>query len=205
MKFAIFCLVMNLISALFLSFLPFEIGRALDSIFNTEDESTEKAFETLFYTVLKLGFITIGFSSTTFIRMSCMSLLQEKLAMDMKMDIFATFVKNDMHFFENYKSGEIVSRLGTDIPAAKSAISNNLTFFIRSIATAVFNMIFLFLMSWKLALVMISILPFYSIFTLYFNKKNKILIQNYQDHLAEMSAFVSERMTGIQVIKSFPS
>ena len=109
----------------------------------------------------------------------------------MKMSIYSKFIKNDMYFFEQYKSGEFVSRLGTDINQAKSAISNNLTFLIRNFVTIISNIVILFVMSWKLTLAMMAILPFYIAVTIYYNRVYKPLNVEYQDVIAEQSAHVS--------------
>lgn len=121
----------------------------------------------------------------------------------MRMDIYERFIKNDMYFFEQYKSGEFVSRLGNDINQAKSAVSNNLTFLTRNIVTIIGNIIFLFVMSWKLTLSVMTILPFYLAVTIYYSKRYKPLVKEYQDVVAEMSAHVSEKFSGIQVVKAY--
>ena len=99
----------------------------------------------------------------------------------MKMDIYTQFIKNDMYFFEQYKSGEFVSRLGNDINQAKSAVSNNLTFMLRNSVTIVANIVFLFFMSWKLSLSVMIILPFYIAITIYYSKRFKPLVKEYSD------------------------
>lgn len=109
----------------------------------------------------------------------------------MKMDIYSTFIKNDMYFFEQYKSGEFSSRLGNDINQAKSAVSNNLTFLTRNFVTIISNIIFLFVMSWKLTLAVMTILPFFLAVTIYYTKRFKPLVKQYQDVVAEMSGHVS--------------
>ncbi len=100
------------------------------------------------------------------------------------MDIYANFIKNDMFFFEQYKSGEFGSRLGNDINQAKNAISDNLVFLIRNSVTIIANIIFLFVMSWKLTLSVMTILPFFIGITVYYSKKFKPLVKEYQDVVA---------------------
>lgn len=95
----------------------------------------------------------------------------------MKLEIFAKFIKNDLYFFEQYKSGEFVSRLGSDINQAKSAVSNNLTYLLRNLFTCIGNIIFLFVMSWKLSLSIMTILPLYVAVTVYYSKKHVPLVK----------------------------
>lgn len=96
-----------------------------------------------------------------------------------------------MYFFEQYKSGEFASRLGNDINQAKSAVSNNLSYLIRNLVTIASNIVFLFVMSWKLSLSVMIILPFYVAVTVYYSKRFKPLVREYADVTAEMSAYVS--------------
>ncbi len=143
------------------------------------------------------------FGVTTYMRFLSNQYLQEKLIFDMKIDIYSKFIKNDMYFFEQYKSGEFVSRLGTDINQAKSAISNNLTFLIRNFLTIISNIVILFVMSWKLTLAMMAILPFYIAVTIYYNRVYKPLNVQYQDIVAEQSAHISEKFSNIQTVKAY--
>ena len=113
-----------------------------------------------------------------------MQLLQEKLAIDLKTDIYEIFIKFDLYFFEQHKTGELMSRLTSDINQAKSAISNNLTFLIRNILTVVGNIIILIIMSWKLSLCVLLLVPIYVIVGLQYTKKSKVLVRKRQDIMA---------------------
>ena len=50
-----------------------------------------------------------------FIRFVTVELLQEFVMIDMKLDVYSKFLKKDMSFFESFKSGELVSRLSSDL------------------------------------------------------------------------------------------
>ena len=121
----------------------------------------------------------------------------------MKIDIYSKFIKNDMYFFQQHKSGEFVSRLGSDINLAKSSVSNNLTYLLRNVVTVASNLTFLFIMSWRLTLTVLTVLPLFTIVTMYYNKRIKPLIKQYQDVMAEMSAHISQKFSGIQLVKAY--
>lgn len=82
-------------------------------------------------------------------------------------------MKNDIYFFETYKTGEINSRLGSDITQAKSAVSNNVTFLLRNILTIMGNIVVLMAMSWKLTLLVLVIVPAYGLVTMIHNRKTE--------------------------------
>jgi ABC-type multidrug transport system fused ATPase/permease subunit len=74
---------------------------------------------------------------------------------------------------------------------------------LRNLVTIVGNIIFLFVMSWKLSLSVMIILPFFVANTLYYSKRYKPLVKEYSDVNAEMSAHVSEKFAGIQLVKAY--
>jgi ABC-type multidrug transport system fused ATPase/permease subunit len=108
-----------------------------------------------------------------------------------------------MYFFEQYKSGELVSRLSSDVNQAKSAISNNLTYMIRNIVLIVSNIIILFTINLTLTFFVMILVPMYAFITLQYSKRNKVLVREYQDVQAEISASVAEKFSGIQLIKAY--
>jgi len=123
----------------------------------------------------------------------------------MREDFYTHFIRNDMYFFEQYKSGELVSRLSSDINQAKSAVSNNVAFLIRNLIIVFSNIIILFTISWELTFFVMLLVPVYSIATLQYSKRSKILVKQAQDVQAEVSATVAERFSGIQLVKAYAS
>lgn len=127
----------------------------------------------------------------TYLRYVCLQFLQEFIAMDMRNDFYKKFIENDIFFFEKYKTGELVSRLSSDVNQAKSAISNNLTYLIRNIVIIFSNIIILFTLNLTLTFLVMTLVPMYSFITLQYSKRNKLLVREYQDVQAEISALVS--------------
>jgi len=125
--------------------------------------------------------MTFFLAIATFTRFLSLQFLQEFLAMDMRNDFYQKFIENDLYFFEQYKSGELVSRLSSDVNQAKSAISNNLTFFIRNFVVISASIFVLFAINAKLTLLVLLIVPFYLAITMFYSKRNKVLVREYQD------------------------
>ena len=90
-------------------------------------------------------------------------------------------MENDMYFFEQYKSGELVSRLSSDVNQAKSAISNNLIYMIRSMIVIVSSIVILFMTNVKLTGLILLLVPVYLIITVQYSRRVKILVKRYQD------------------------
>jgi len=84
-----------------------------------------------------------------------------------------------------------VSRLSSDVNQAKSAVSNNVTYLIRSVVVILSNIIILFTINWKLTSLVMLLVPIYAFITRQYSRRNKILIKEYQDIQAEISAMVA--------------
>lgn len=74
---------------------------------------------------------------------------------------------------------------------AKSAISNNLPFFMRAVIIIVSSFVVLFLINIKLTFMVLSMVPFFLIITIFYNRRTKTLVRKRQDAYAEISGLVA--------------
>lgn len=196
-------------SSLITSSIPYVIGQLLDAISNIALASsdppvpTDVTEDTLskfhHYFLITLALLTVS----TFFRTITMQLFQEKIGISLRTDVFGNFIRNDMYFFETYKSGELNSRVGNDVNQAKAALGRNVAFFLRSFISAITNTCILISMSWKLSMMMMVLAPFYVIITMIHNRKVKALAKEYQNVQAESAAHLNEVFTGIQIVKAY--
>ena len=96
-----------------------------------------------------------------------------------------------------------MSRLSSDVNQAKSAISNNLTYMLRSLVIIFSSIFVLFTINFKLTCLILLIVPFYLLITALYSRKKKVLIREYQDVQAEISGLVAEKFSGIQLVKAY--
>lgn len=140
---------------------------------------------------LTMLFFLIGLCVSSYIQMITTSIFQERIGIHLRLDVFGSFLTNDIHFFEIYKSGELNSRVGNDINEAKSAAGNKVADLVKSIVTTVANIFIIMFMSWKLGLLIIMLLPLFAIVTTIHNRRTKVLRKEYQDVQAEASVHLN--------------
>ena len=102
--------------------------------------------------------------------------------MDIRNDIYSKFLENDLFFFEQYKIGDLVSRLSADVGVAKSAISNNLTWLIKNLIIIFTSFIVIFLINFKLACMVAILIPIYLMISSFYNKRSKKLVRAARDN-----------------------
>jgi len=121
----------------------------------------------------------------------------------MKSSLFRSLINNDVSFYDNKKTGELLSRLGSDIATVKGAASNNFSMVIRNIIVCIGSFVLLFTISWQLALYISLVIPLFASLSVFFRRAHKQLIKSYQDTIANGSIIAEEAFSNIRVVKSF--
>jgi len=80
--------------------------------------------------------------------------------MRLRYDIFYFLINKDVEFFDETKTGDILSRISSDTSVIQDGLSTNISMAIRSIITIGMNIAILAYISWKLTLLTVaSIIP----------------------------------------------
>lgn len=105
-------------------------------------------------------------------------------------------------FFDSMRSGEIISRVG-DAVKIRSFINETLIGLVVNVFTVVFAFALMFTFYWKLALVMLCIIPLYIIVFFLYNRVNKVVQRKGMEQAAELSAWLVESVNTAGTIKRF--
>lgn len=123
----------------------------------------------------------------------------------MRKDVYSKLLSMPMTFFSEKRVGELSNRISSDLSQIQDAISFTLAEFLRGIFTLVIGLVFIFWISTKLAIVMLSVVPVIAILAVVFGKKIRKMARRAQDQLAESGTIVQETFQGIAVVKAFTS
>jgi len=133
--------------------IPYFIGRFVDTI-------GRRDFQEVYTLCWQLVLIVLASSICVFIRGFLYNLISERIAKNLRGDLYTRLINKDVEFFDSRKTGDLLSRMGSDISVIQDGLSTNVSMFIRSCIFIVVAFVFLFILSWQLTLVMIgSILP----------------------------------------------
>ncbi|CAI5441125.1 unnamed protein product [Caenorhabditis angaria] len=69
-----------------------------------------------------------------------------------RLDLFTSLVNQDISFFDTTKTGETMSRLTSDCQTISSTVSTNVNVFLRNGVMLIGALVFMFVMSWRLAM-----------------------------------------------------
>lgn len=141
----------------------------------------------------------------SFMRVYLLTAVGERSLADMRKDVYSKLLTMPMSFFTEKRVGELSNRISSDLSQIQDAISVTLAEFLRGIFTLIIGMFFIFWISPKLALVMLSVVPLLAIVAVVFGKQIRKMSRKTQDQLADSGTIVQETFHGISIVKAFTS
>jgi ATP-binding cassette, subfamily B, bacterial MsbA len=123
--------------------------------------------------------------------------------MDLRQEVFDRVLRQDSHFFERQSTGEIMSSIMNDIDRIQVAVSTMLADWLRQMFTAVFLLLALISMNWRLSLIALLVFPLVAVVTVRLGRKIRQTTRHAQDMAAGLNQILQETLSGHQVVKSF--
>lgn len=105
-------------------------------------------------------------------------------------------------FFDTMRSGEIISRIN-DAVKIRSFINETLVGLMVNIFTVIFAFALMFTYYWKLAAIMLLIIPLYVILYILYNRVNRVILRKGMEQAAELNAQLVESINTAGTVKRF--
>ncbi len=111
-------------------------------------------------------------------------------------------LKLPQQFFDTMRVGEIISRIN-DAVKIRSFINEAFTSIAVNISILIFSFVLMFTFYWKLAIVILLIVPFYSLIYFITNRLNRKVERKLMENAAEVESQLVESLNAVSTIKSF--
>jgi len=129
--------------------------------------------------------------------------LGEQVVADMRTSVYDNLMRLSPAYYERIRTGEVLSRLTTDTTLVETVVTGSISFALRSTVTIIGAIILMFIVNWKMALMVMTIGPAIIIPAIIVGKRIQKLSRDGQDKLAGASARASESLTAIQTVQAF--
>lgn len=122
---------------------------------------------------------------------------------DMRRDLFAHYQKLSFSFYDEQKTGQLMSRLTNDLFWLSEFYHHGPEDL--SIAVLKFTGAFVILLTINvpLTLLIFAFMPFMAIYAFYFNKRMNRALQRSKERIGDVNTQVEDTLSGIRVVKSF--
>jgi ABC transporter fused permease/ATP-binding protein len=132
-----------------------------------------------------------------------MSWLGERVVADLRMQVFDKLLTLPPSWFHARHTGEILSRLSSDVTLLENLVGTEISLALRHGLTLIGGVIVLFVENPKLTLLMLSIVPPVAVFVVWFGRRVRWMQVALQDRLAETASRVEEVVAAIQTVQGF--
>jgi ATP-binding cassette subfamily B protein len=122
---------------------------------------------------------------------------------DMRNEIFEHYQKLSFNFFDNQKTGQLMSRITNDLFDITELCHHGPEDIVISIIKLVGAFIILIRINVWLTLIVFAFLPFMLLFANYMRRRMSKAFRKNRERIAEINARVEDNLSGIRVVKSF--
>lgn len=186
------------LSSLTLLSFPYVAGKLID---------TAQGTNWIFTDLNHIAFLLIGIlavqSVFSFFRVWLFAQVSEKSMRDIRLAVYSRLIRFPIRFFDQRRTGELISRITSDIGLLQDTFSTTLAELFRQVVTLVAGIIFLFINTPKLTFFMLGTFPVLVVIAMIFGKYIRRLSKKTQDQLAEANVIVEETLQSIATVKSF--
>jgi ABC-type multidrug transport system fused ATPase/permease subunit len=162
-----------------------------------------KYFSTIGQVVITLVIVLFVQSIFSFIRVYTFSNVSERGMADVRKAVYQKILWLPMSFFDSRRTGELMSRLTSDVGTLQDTFSFTLAEFFRQVLSLIFGTVIIFYLTPSLALFMLLTFPVIVVAALIFGTYIRKLSRKTQDKLAEANVVVEESLQSIFVVKAF--
>ena len=175
-------------------------------LFLTGDEAAENLSAKKELLVgLIVGMVLVTFLRTVVVYATCINFerVSQNVLYRIRNFLFAKIEHQDMRFYDNYRTGDLMTRLTGDLDAVRHMIAWVLRMIIESFSLMFAAAVYFFYMDWRLALSLLAIAPFIFIIIVCFRNRVAPMHALLREKLSLMNTAAQENIAGNRVVKAF--
>src|SRR5262245_9723213 len=127
----------------------------------------------------------------------------ERILADLRNTLFRHLQRLSLGFYERNRAGVIISRLTNDVEALDQLVTDGFTSLVQNSLTLLGTAIILFLLDWRLALAILTMLPLLIVATALFRKHSARAYRQVRERLSLVTATLAEDIAGMRVVQAF--
>jgi len=152
---------------------------------------------------LELFGIVVAMALFTAARFYTVSWIGERVTADLRRAVYSHVLRQSPRFFETLRTGEVLSRLGSDTTVIQSAVGSSISMGLRSAVMAIGALAMLIATSPALMLTVLGVIALVVAPSVLIGRRVRRLSRTSQDRIADTSAIAGEVLNAVPVVQSF--
>ena len=129
--------------------------------------------------------------------------LGQRLVYDLRNQLYGHIQEFPLNYFENNKTGDIMSRLMNDVNSLEQAIAGPVITFITDMFKFAWIIYFCMKLDWQLTSIVLIVCPFISFCTYNFGRRIRKIFRSLRLKTSDLNSLIQDNISGIRVIASF--
>jgi subfamily B ATP-binding cassette protein MsbA len=127
----------------------------------------------------------------------------ERIVVDLRRETYTHLHRLSLRFFADRRTGELLSRLSSDVTLVRSALTNNVAAVLSQLLTFAGSLILMLILNWRLTLFILVLAPLVAVSGAVFGRRLRKLSTAVQDQLADGTAIAGEALSEVRIVKAF--
>lgn len=149
------------------------------------------------------GAVAIAMFALQYVYTLFLQLAGQRALADLRTRLFDHITHQDQKFFSRAPTGDLVTRLTSDVDTINALLSSSVVTILVESVTLIVIVGVMVAINWRLALLSLAVLPVLALITRFFRQRIRRSSTGERTALARTSAFLSERIAGMSVIQLF--
>jgi len=152
---------------------------------------------------LWLGLNALGLAAVTAARYFYVTKTGERMVADLRQAVFGHVLSLDQGFLAGIRTGEVLSRLTTDIQIVDTLLTTSISYALRNVLMLIGAIIMLATVSLKLTGLVGLIVPVLIVPLFFYGRRVRTLTVQSQDRFAEAVGFAGESIEALETVQAF--
>ncbi|HLJ56473.1 MAG TPA: ABC transporter ATP-binding protein [Chthonomonadaceae bacterium] len=131
------------------------------------------------------------------------TLLSQNFKLDMRRKLYAHMQSLSLGFFEKAQIGKLMANITQDVASLDQLIGGSFVNVVQDCVTLMGVVVYIFILNWRLALVVMAVYPIYVLNYLAFIGRIKQTSHEAREQRDVMYGDLQEKLAGVQVVKSY--
>ena len=188
------CIFASVVASLYI---PQIVGQAIDVNWNDVSWSrlTVSALMVLAASVVSGIFL--------FLQRRILIGISRKIEYDLREDFYQHLVHQPQSFFQEHRVGDLMARATNDLAAVRQLAGPMIMYSLQTLFVVVLILPMMFLISWKLTLLLFVTMPLVSLTVKFFGQQVHFRFEKIQEFFAQITARAQENFTGVRVVRAY--
>ncbi|MDR6125802.1 ATP-binding cassette subfamily B protein [Sphingomonas sp. SORGH_AS802] len=179
--------------------IPYGFKRVIDRGFGNTTSETASLASSFHYLLMIVAVLAVA----TAIRFYFVSWMGERVVADIRLEVQRNLLRLSPRFFEENRPSEIASRLTSDTALIEMIVGGTVSIALRNAFTGVGGMIYLFIISPKLAGLLLIGIPLIVLPMTLLGRRVRNHSRTSQDRVAEVGTLTTEVLGAMRIVQAF--